>query len=278
MADLLKNEYVHFGSKDIRSELWLNVQMQKQNFNYSKPIGGLWCSKSNEYGICDWLFYKNDTKEEEYPYYVSNKGSCYIKFKDNSKILSLETRSDYLNLKESGMILKLSQPIKIYGRFDYEYLDEIPNYEKIRDYYDVLYVDPYIDKVFLQYSIETILSLKEEAIEYYKPIEANYINHSIISVGDKKSVIPKSKEYINFVKEIQLLFNNIKYKNYDDMITVLYNLRDSIFNEFSDKKTLEEINITNVKGADKKHLLYVVVNNVCDETIRRECKKLNLKK
>ena len=176
------------------------------------------------------------------------------------------------------MIIKLSQQINIYGRFDYEYLDEIPNYEKIRDYYDVLYVDPYIDKVFLQYSIETILGLKEEAIEYYKPIEANYINHSIISVGDKKSVIPKSKEYINFVKEIQLLFNNIKYKNYDDMITVLYNLRDSIFNEFSDKKTLEDINITNVKGADKKHLLYVVVNNVCDETIRRECKKLNLKK
>ena len=86
--DILKSEYFHFGTDIIKRELWLDVFFTECYSNYTKPIGGLWCSKRNKDYLCDWLEYKKEKNSEMFLYYFDHINSCLIKFKKaTSKII-----------------------------------------------------------------------------------------------------------------------------------------------------------------------------------------------
>lgn len=247
MENILNKEYFHFGTNNIRKELWLNLYMQKEFTNYSKPLGGLWCSKQNDYNFCEWLIYKEDTIPHDYEIYVGDQKSCLVKFKNDSKILSISNTNDYKNLKDSGMVVKLDEPIQIYGLYDYMIVEELPNYEKIKEFYDLLYVNPHSDKSLYQYSVDTILAIKSTSVEYYKPLECDYYGRKITSIGNKEQIKDVNKEYLELLKYLKELLTNTNSYNFKEIL-------DSLINNENILKLLPD-------NIDKKHALGVAIIN-----------------
>ena len=230
--DILKSEYFHFGTDIIKRELWLDVFFTECYSNYTKPIGGLWCSKRNKDYLCDWLEYKKEKNSEMFLYYFDHINSCLIKFKNNSKLLSITNNNDYKNLKDSGFVKKLHEPMKLTNEYDYFYIDEIPDYNKISVDYDILYVEPFFSKIFYQFSIDTVLAMNIDCIEYYKSLVCDYENNIILRESEKKKI-----EKIDncFLKLYEVLESKFKNKN------------------FSDQKEMDEF---------RKHILYTLKNDI----------------
>lgn len=259
METILDKEYFHFGTKDIRKELWLNLYMQRKYTNYSKPLGGLWCSKQNEYTLSEWLMYIEDLSEtrEGYNYddYVHGKDSSLVKFKPTSKLLEIKNSNDFKNLEDSGYMKTLKEPISIYNRIDYMYIYKIPDYEKIKTIYDLLYINSYADKSLYQYSVDTLLAINPNSIEYFKPLICDYTNKKIISIGDKQNIKEMNSSYLVLLKYIKEL---VKKEFNDD----LYVMRNKLF-----KLLLNDKNITNLipNNIDKSHALGVAITNSYNE-------------
>lgn len=271
MKELLNKEYFHFGTDKIKRELWLNLHILTKYPNYMKPLGGLWCSNQNNYILCDWLMYIEDMSElkdgYDYDDYVCNKNSSLIKFKNNAKLLTINNKNDFKNLRDSGLIKKLKVPIRICNDFDFIYVDEIPDYEKIKKLYDLLYVNSYADKSLYQYSIITMLAINPDVIEYYKPLKCDYLERKIIEVGEKETINDLSSNYLLLVKFIrQLIVNDMNILNND-----IYEVRKQMINELMTNK-----NIINLipNDIDKKHALEVAIINTYNEI--RDEKKLVL--
>lgn len=262
MENMLDKEYFHFGNNKIRLELWLNLYMQKKYNNYAKPLGGLWCSMQNDYILCDWLLYIEEMSQYGYIYsyedYVYDKNSSLIKFKNNSKILSINDKNDFKNLKDSGLTLKLDEPMRISNEVNFIYFQELPDYEKLKKMYDLLYVNPYADDSLNQYSINTMLVINPDAIEYYKPLKCDYYNRKIIDIGKKQTISNLSSEYIQLLKYIKNLII-IKTKQFDKD---LYELKKELITHLMSNK-----NITNLipNDIDKKQALGVAIINMYNE-------------
>lgn len=272
MESLLEKEYFHFGTDNIRKELWLNLYMQTTYSNYSKPVGGLWCSKQNDYILCDWLLYIEDMSQTRHGYnyddYVYNKKSSLIKFKNDAKLLTISNENDFKNLKDSGLIKKLEEPIRISNRFDFIYVYELPDYEKIKKIYDLLYVDTFTDKSLYQYSVDTMLAINSDAIEYYRPLKCDYIERRIIEIGDKCTIDKLSKDYSLLLKYLRnIIISKVKCFNDNE----LYEIRKELLKEFLYDKNIIKLIPCDI---DKEHALRVAIMNVYNEI--RDEKKLVL--
>ena len=272
MESLLEKEYFHFGTDNIRKELWLNLYMQTTYYNYSKPVGGLWCSKQNDYILCDWLLYIEDMSQTRHGYnyddYVYNKKSSLIKFKNDAKLLTISNENDFKNLKDSGLIKKLEEPIRISNRFDFIYVYELPDYEKIKKIYDLLYVDTFTDKSLYQYSVDTMLAINSDAIEYYRPLKCDYIERQILSIGDKCTIADPSQDYSLLLKYLrEIIISKVKQFNDNE----LYEIKKKLL-----KLTLNDKDIIKLipYNIDKEHALRVAIMNVYNQI--RDEKKLVL--
>lgn len=273
MEKLLEEEFFHFGSNNILKELWLNIQTCQSGTNYIKPYGGIWTSHTNNYSICDWLEYKEEKDPMNFDIYVGQKPSCLVKFKDDSKLLKIENNNDFKNLKDSGYTKKLETPIEI-NRYTFytKIIDEIIDYDKIANEFDLLYVSNIYDDYFRNYSVISMLGLNPESIEYYKSVEADYINHQIIKVGEKQYVAEPTQEYSDLINKIRALFTNIDYKNYDDYI-----LKLSIMKKELEEKTIELIRLSNIKriqGINNLLIAKTILGNIYKEKYSEVQKKL----
>ena len=113
MDKLLKDEYYHLGTNIILKELWLYPQMPQIHKKYIKPIGGLWTSQQNDHTLCDWIGYKEESIEPFDKELINHLNSSLIKFKEDSKLIKIENNNDYKNLKDSGFVKILKEPLII---------------------------------------------------------------------------------------------------------------------------------------------------------------------
>lgn len=273
MEKLLQQEFFHFGSNKILKELWLNIQTCQSGTNYIKPYGGIWTSHINSYNICDWLAYKEEKDPINFDIYVGQKTSCLVKFKDDSKLLKIENNNDFKNLKDSGYTKKLETPIEI-NRYTYYTItiDETIDYDKIANEYDLLYVSNIYEDYFRNYSIVSMLGLNPDSIEYYKSVEADYLNHQIIKIGEKQYITEPSHDYYDLVNKVRLLFTTINSQNYSDFIEKLSKMKKEL-----EEKTIEIIRASNIKSLQDFHELLIaktILGNIYKEKYTEAQKKL----
>jgi len=247
----LNFEYFHFGNDNLYKELWLNIYMNENNRNYTKPMGGLWTSEIDARFLCEWLRYKYSTDYLNFDLYVANKGGCLVKFKEDAKLLSIETQNDFKNLKDSGFIIELEKPIELSTYYDSKIIKEIPNYELISQYYDLIYIDNFVHECFTQFSIETMLALNPESIEYYKTVQADFYNFKEYNISEKKYMSEPNKEYFDFLIYVKDLFSEIKAESYEEFIAKLTKLKNNIIEDlrknfdFTKLNLPKDININN---------------------------------
>ena len=203
-----------------------------------------------------------------YDDYVYNKKSSLIKFKNDAKLLTISNENDFKNLKDSGLIKKLEEPIRISNRFDFIYVYELPDYEKIKKIYDLLYVDTFTDKSLYQYSVDTMLAINSDAIEYYRPLKCDYIERQILSIGDKCTIADPSQDYSLLLKYLrEIIISKVKQFNDNE----LYEIKKKLL-----KLTLNDKDIIKLipYNIDKEHALRVAIMNVYNQI--RDEKKLVL--
>lgn len=262
MESLLKQEYFHAGTDHIYKELWLNIQME-QIHQFSKPYGGLWTShlRIDSNRICDWIDYLDEQNKIQLEH-LSYKKSCLVKFKENTKFLDIQTINDFKNLKDSGFIKNIQNPN----------FSELLDYEKIADYYDLLYVKFGIHPSFKNFSINTMLALNIDSIEYYKPITVDYTNQKITSIGSKKQIAEPNENYYQLVDYITELFNDmeIDYINYNEYVNTLYHNIQKIINMI--KEVNPELNIQ--KDINANFLIKTIVQNIYREKYLQKQKTL----
>lgn len=253
--DKLKEEYFHLGTDNIYEELWLYPQMEQIYTTYIKPYGGLWASEQDSYTLSTWIGYK----EEETPIsYFDSLKCCLIKFKEHCRFLKLETKNDYKNLRDSGFVWELNKPIQLYSYGDINLVSEVLDYEKLCDYYDLMYVSPGANISLSDYSINTMFALNPESIEYFKPISVDFYEHKILSEGEKKFIPEVNKKHILFLNYVENLFEEIESDNYEDYIKKLYNETKRVIEEVN--KISDSISVEN--DISIKYYIETAVRNV----------------
>lgn len=267
MSDLLNKEYITNGTNEIYKELWQNINIDQIN-TITKPYGGLWCSNKNN-DVSDWLTY---LKLEMPDYYnITYKNNCIVKFKNNSKLLVLDNNLDFINLKKSNLIIDLSNNPIIINKFYYSYcIDKMPDYEKISNYYDLIYINPYCDISLKQYTVKTMLVINPSCIEYYKTMQLDKKNN-IIYTSQNKIINNPNKDYYYYVEYIKKCFDNIDDTNYILYIKKLNELKNNIL---SNKNYLYNNLGYNINNIDSYKLLYVVLTNICTDLYNKKRKTL----
>jgi len=257
--DILEKEFVHIGTDKIYKELWQNINMD-QKYRLTKPYGGLYCS--NYHGaICDWLCYAEEEFEEIFDY-ISSLPACFIKLKKDTKLLVLNDKNDLRKLKENDLIINYEDnPIHIYKLY-YEYkITFLPDYEKISNIYDAIYVNPNIDNAFKQYDFPTLLITNPNAIEYYKPF--SYNNTTITEIKDKQKVTELNEDYFKYYKYIEKKFSTIDSTNYEEYIEKLNQLRNLIIND--QNNLCDKLGFDINEKINSLLLLKTIANNVYRE-------------
>ena len=226
MEDLLKKEYLHLGTDHIYKELWQNVQMD-QLYKSSKPYGGLWASHTrfDDNRLCDWIdFIELRNKPYELERLTYQK-SCLIKFKENIRFLQINDSNDFKNLKESGFTKSVTEKL-----MDLNYsIEDIPYYEKISKFYDLLYINPNAHPSLKKHCFNTMLALNPEAIEYYKSVLLDIDKQKIIKYEEKKKITEPDQKYYELVKYINGSFKNIGFSgNYQEYILKLNNYKNEL--------------------------------------------------
>ena len=231
MENLLKKEYLHLGTDHIYKELWQNIQMD-QIYPLSKPYGGIWASHT-----------RFDDKE-------------------NIRFLQVNDSNDFKNLKESGFTKSVTSKL-----IDLNYnVEDIPYYEKISEFYDLLYVNPNANPSLKKYCFNTMLALNPDAIEYYKSVMLDIEKQTIIKYEEKKKLTEPTQKYYDLVKYINGSFKNIGFSgNYQEYILKLN----------SYKKELTKIIKNNI---DDKYLNDVKTNTLIDTIIQNSYREKYLEK
>jgi len=261
MNTLLNEEYVHIGTDTIKKELWLYPQMEQIYKDYIKPYGGLWTSHQNNDTLCDWLEYKEEENKLEELYHLK---SCLIKFKEKTKLLIINSNNDYKNLKDSGFIKILEIPIIIDKWYYKLIINELIDYEKICNYYDLLYINDMAHNNLRNYSIKTMYTLNPDCIDYYKPLIVDYKNHQILKTLNKIYIEEPNQEYYKFIEYVKTLFNTINENNYEIYIKKLYEESKSII------KYLKE----NDNNINNSLIIETVVRNIYREKYLEKQKKI----
>lgn len=274
MEKLLNDEYYHLGAKNFYKELWLYPQMEQIYTNYIKPLGGIWTSHTNPFTLSDWIGYKEETENFniEYLNYID---SSLIKFKNNSKLLKIENGIDYKNLKDSGFIKILETPIKIQKWYSDLLIDEIIDYEKICEFYDLMYVTDFAHKNLSNFSVRTMFALNPNCIEYYKPLTVNYEKHKILNVGKKKFIKEPDISYYKLVDYIRNLYPHINEKDYNTYINILIKETKNIENNLIEN--INNINLSIPNTINKLEVIKTILRNIYREQYLNK-QKILLKK
>lgn len=218
MEELLKKEYMHWGTNNLKEELWLDISHDRFHSNNIKPRGGLWCSRF-DYGLGDWIDYikRNNCEWDEF---LGRKKCCLVKFKENARLARIETKEDYLHLYDLGYIKDLSEPETITINHRKAEIKYTLDYDKLRKDFDLIYINPYLSPELELYRVHSILVFNSNAIEYYKPVEVDYYDEEIITEEDKKYIEKPNEDYYKFLNYIKNLFNNLNYNDnfLDDLI------------------------------------------------------------
>lgn len=271
MEKLLTEEFFHYGTDKIFIEQWLNIQMEQKFKDYIKPYGGLWSSHKNEYTISDWIGYKQEDPSF-YDVAFLSRASSLIKFKENAKILKIENKNDYKNLKDSGFITTLKHPITIDKWYYKKIITELLNYEKISDLYDLLYVSDISNENLSNYSVRTMLIMNPNSIEYYTPIEADYLENKIIKIGEKQTIKKPDKSFYDIIDYIKSLYITPTANTYEEFIEKLSEITKQLISFLSQNK--DKYNILLPNNIDKLKVLETIVRNLYREKYREAQKKL----
>ena len=117
-----------------------------------------------------------------------------------------------------------------------------------------------------------MLGLNPEAIEYYKAIDADYINHEIIKVGDKQYITDPTKDYYDLVNKIRKLFTITSNTNYNEYIKTLTTMKKEL-----EKATIELIKKANIKvlqDTDSLLIAKTILGNIYKEKYTEAQKRL----
>lgn len=224
MDNILKKEYIHLGTDNIKKELWLDRSIDLFHEYNIKPTGGLWCSELR-YGLGDWIEYLKDASPYNFDYVVADKKCSLVKFKENSRLATIKDKSDYEHLIKCGYVKKLNKPYTItINHYDVT-IDNIIDYDKFLKDIDLLYVNPNVSNELLLYRVTTLLCLNPNSIEYFKPLSVDYNYGTIDKVFDKKYVTKPNEDYYNFLKYIKEIFYNLSK---DSTLDYLYKLHNEL--------------------------------------------------
>ena len=272
MENLLDKEYLHNGTDIIYKELWNKIYMNPANGNYTKPIGGFWTVPFYEC-YSEWLDYLY-THDKSMYYNALIKNNLIVKLKNNTKILIIDNENDFKNLKDSNLTIKLNQPIPILKFYDYVNIDEIPDYEKLADLYDAVYVNHNSDDALFLFSVKTMLIINPNSILYYKPVSLTNDEEGemeILSIGKEETIKPLNRDYYELVslikKDFEPLINSIT--SLDD----LKRIKELIHNKYFNNNYLEYLKGENISISD---VVKVIINNIevdNKDIIRKQLKK-----
>lgn len=273
MKNLLNEEYFHIGTNEILKELWVNIQTDQIYENCLISYGGLFTSHQNKFTLSDWISYKIDCNNYDVLEFMYSLKSILIKYKEDSKFLSIRTENDYKNLKDSGFIKILKKPIIIYKYLSPDIYTEVLDYEKISSHYDLLYIDPYSHKFLNPFSVNTMYALNSECIDYYRKLEVDYDNHKILEISDKTYIKEPSNEYTELVNYIRSLFHIINSNSYEEFIYKLSNAKNTIEKDILDNGygNLPFLHSTKI---NKEKLVNVILRNIYREKYIEEQKRL----
>ena len=262
MNTLLDKEYVHNGTSVIYKELWNKIYMNPANTNYGyiKPTGGFWTSNYSSDNLSSWLEYLLD----ECPDMLEEallKDNIILKLYSNSKLLTIENKNDFMNLRDSNLTTKLNKPSKILYQYDYTYINEILDYEKIAQLYDAIYVNPYADKSLYNYSVPTMLIMNPNIIEYFKKVNAYYDETQkriiVNNIGKPELISNVDESYYKLVNVIKSEFN--KLVNNIKTINDLAMVKNELQNKFINSK---DIDFLINKNLSKKDIIDTILHNL----------------
>ena len=271
MNNLLDNEYLHNGTSIIYKELWSKIRMLPLDSQYIKPIGGFWTIPYYQ-NYSEWIDYLFYHKKEEY-YEAIKNDNLLIKLNNNSKLLTISDSNDFKNLRDSKLTLKLNTPIHILNYFDYVNIYEIPDYEKISELYDAVYVKPCSDQSLLPYSVSTMLITNPNAIDYFKPIKIDYyeedasIYSTVKSIGEPQKIQDLEENYIRLVEIIK---NDLLKMITSNNKVCIDELETTLKNKYINNE--DTMNLIR-KDIDKLHAIRTIINNLMVD-IKKEEKKL----
>ena len=251
MDKLLEKEYAHNGNNKISRELWHDLYINPHEFSI-KPTGGLWTSEYNKDTFSGWFEYliedNPDLLEE-----AIEKNNILLKLSNKTKLLKIIDKNDFKNLKDSGFTTKIN--------FESADFNEILDYKKIKELYDAIYVIPWADKSLYNYSVNTMLIINPNIIEYYKIVHAYYNNDKkriiVNSIGDKEYLDDINENYYKLVKTIDSVYKELYYKT----ITTsdLRKIRDTIFNIFIYDNSIDPLI---KKELYKSEVIYSIIHNL----------------
>ena len=224
MEEVLKREYIHWGTDNLKEELWLNISHDRFHSNNVKPRGGLWCSRFG-FGLGDWIDYikRNNYMWDEF---LGRKKCCLVKFKENARLAKIDTKEDYLRLYELGYIKDLSETETITINHRKAEIRYTLDYDKLCKDFDLIYINPYLSNELELYRVPSILVFNSNAIEYYKPIQVDYYDEEIIEEGEKKFIQKPNEDYYKFINYINEIFNKLNYS--DNFLEELELLKDKL--------------------------------------------------
>ena len=263
METLTKNEYLHNGNSIIYKELWNKLYMNPLNHKYVKPIGGFWSTKYYE-SFSEWMDFLYYSRPEMY-WQAKYKNNLIFKLNDETKILKLEDKNDYKNLKDSGFTKKLDRPIEMPNYFNYDTIYEIPDYYKIEELYDAIYVNPGADISLKTFAVNTMLVTNPNAIDYFKTIDLTFeedqdvhISYMTVnSIGKKQKIKEVTEKYNKLVELIKKDF--IKHlaqaTNEEELISILEHLKNKYINNNNDIDYL-------CNGIVKYQIIYSIIHNL----------------
>lgn len=171
--------------------------------------------------------------------------SCLIKFKWKYRFLQVNDSNDFKNLKESGFTKSVTSKL-----IDLNYnVEDIPYYEKISEFYDLLYVNPNANPSLKKYCFNTMLALNPDAIEYYKSVMLDIEKQTIIKYEEKKKLTEPTQKYYDLVKYLNNAFKDIEFNgNYQEYILKLNSFKNDLLNMLKTDikdKYLDDVN-TNI--------------------------------
>ena len=243
MEELLKHEYLHNGNDIIYKELWNRLYMNPMNHNYIKPVGGLWSVRYNE-NFSEWMDFLFERRPEMYEC-AKYKNNLLFRLKELSKILIINNENDYKNLKDSGLVIKLDKPIKKLNMYNYDIIEEIPNYDKIQELYDALYVNPFADKSLRTYAVNTMLVINPDAIDYFRTINISFEENTDICYLTVNSIEEPQK-----IQEVS--------KDYFILLSILKN---AFLKDFNKVKNTEELSRL-IKLLEKEYTIDTSIDNL----------------
>lgn len=258
-------EYVMIGSPIITKEIFRNLLRPLNNYSF-KPSGGFWSAKylGGCMHISDWYDYLEDA--DFIAMQKNLKDGVVFKLKKDTKVLTISTKED---------IKKLAKKYPSYHHI-LNYNGEYPNnnnltfdFEELKKEYDALYVNYNLlynflsnNKIesFKSWSINTMLLLNLDCIDYYKTIEivrdkieaTGRIFIYAVDINKDKKVQPLSPYYKELYKLVEEMFlekistNKIVFKNYDEYLTNLVQITNECIKLIRDNHL-----VTNIKDVIK---------------------------